>query len=114
MCNVPPKFYRVCRLCLSCPEEKTDGEDAADRLRRIFDGERTPEREDIPRKIMTCLSITVGDSRGSRFAINLKFALSSSPATAAPFFCSATISSVGHGPRPPSSQLRSITAFYFG
>lgn len=55
MCNAPPKFYQLCRLCLSCPRE-TD--DSGDSPREIFE---EPERN-IPNKIMTCLSIMVGDS----------------------------------------------------
>ncbi|XP_060522369.1 uncharacterized protein LOC132699587 [Cylas formicarius] len=48
MSNVPPKFYRLCRLCLS--------EDKSESL-SIFDKEGTVR--DIPRKILTCLSILI-------------------------------------------------------
>ncbi|XP_019881580.1 uncharacterized protein LOC109609350 isoform X3 [Aethina tumida] len=46
MCNVPPKFYQLCRLCLA-------GDN--DALFMFGDG----GGQDIPRRIMTCLSITV-------------------------------------------------------
>lgn len=57
MCNVPPKFYQVCRLCLSCPEERTDNDVSS---LSIFD--KNTVDKNIPTKIMTCLSILVGDS----------------------------------------------------
>lgn len=47
MCNVPPKFYQLCRLCLS--------EDAE--AQSLFDN--TASERNVPRKIMTCLSIMV-------------------------------------------------------
>ncbi|KAJ3647142.1 hypothetical protein Zmor_024676 [Zophobas morio] len=50
MCNVPPKFYQLCRLCLSVDKEPLP----------IFD-DGSP-RTDLPTKIMTCLSILVRDS----------------------------------------------------
>ncbi|XP_019764087.1 uncharacterized protein LOC109540239 isoform X2 [Dendroctonus ponderosae] len=47
MFNVPPKFYQLCRLCLS--------EDNSERSAlSIFDKDK-----DIPRKILCCLSISV-------------------------------------------------------
>ncbi|KAK9729513.1 Zinc-finger associated domain (zf-AD) [Popillia japonica] len=55
--NVPSKFYNLCRLCLSCPVlEDNQCKDA--KLERIFDD---VEERNIPRKIMTCLSIMVKD-----------------------------------------------------
>lgn len=48
MCNVPPKFYQLCRLCLSIDKENALS---------IFD--KTAVERNIPRKIMTCLSILV-------------------------------------------------------
>ncbi|GJQ82225.1 GATAd [Trypoxylus dichotomus] len=52
--DVPTKFYNLCRLCLSCPIE----EDCVDaKLEKIFDD----AERNIPRKIMTCLSIMVKD-----------------------------------------------------
>lgn len=76
MCNVPPKFYQVCRLCLSYPKQQrndnNNGDDHQDGdgdnnsgsfndvSLSIFD-KKTVDRN-IPRKIMTCLSILVGDS----------------------------------------------------
>lgn len=84
MCNVPPKFYQVCRLCLSCPslststtntQENTDDETQTDSAaadvdkkvinKSIFDKDDTDykwQKRNIPFKIMTCLSILVGDS----------------------------------------------------
>ncbi|XP_063903899.1 uncharacterized protein LOC135123301 isoform X2 [Zophobas morio] len=50
MCNVPPKFYQLCRLCLSVDKEPLP----------IFD-DGSP-RTDLPTKIMTCLSILVANS----------------------------------------------------
>lgn len=47
MSNVPPKFYELCRLCLSCSGMKLS----------IFDDEGT--QRNYPLKIMTCLSILV-------------------------------------------------------
>lgn len=47
MPNVPPKFYELCRLCLSCSGMKLS----------IFDDEGT--QRNYPLKIMTCLSILV-------------------------------------------------------
>lgn len=47
MCNIPPKFYELCRLCLSCDGVKSS----------IFDDEGT--QRNFPLKIMTCLSILV-------------------------------------------------------
>ncbi|XP_069692378.1 uncharacterized protein [Periplaneta americana] len=49
MCNIPPKFYELCRLCLSCDGVKSS----------IFDDEGT--QRNYPLKIMTCLSILVSD-----------------------------------------------------
>ncbi|PSN57201.1 hypothetical protein C0J52_01469 [Blattella germanica] len=49
MCNIPPKFYELCRLCLSCDGVKSS----------IFDDEGT--QHNYPLKIMTCLSILVSD-----------------------------------------------------
>jgi len=49
MCNIPPKFYELCRLCLSCDGVKSS----------IFDDEGT--QRNFPLKIMTCLSILVSD-----------------------------------------------------
>ncbi|KAL3272448.1 hypothetical protein HHI36_013928 [Cryptolaemus montrouzieri] len=49
MCNVPPKFYQLCRLCLSDDAE----------VLSLFDN--TASERNIPRKIMTCLSIMVSD-----------------------------------------------------
>lgn len=49
MCNLPPKFYELCRLCLSCDGIKSS----------IFDDEGT--QRNFPLKIMTCLSILVSD-----------------------------------------------------
>lgn len=49
MCNVPPKFYQLCRLCLS--------EDAE--AQSLFDN--TASERNVPTKIMTCLSIMVSD-----------------------------------------------------
>lgn len=67
MCNVPPKFYQVCRLCLSCPTDDSqcaaDKEDVKNVNLSIFDTDITEsETRNIPHKIMTCLSILVGDS----------------------------------------------------
>lgn len=62
MCNVPPKFYQVCRLCLSCPNGECADRDIN---LSIFDegvGDNRMENPTIPHKIMTCLSILVGDS----------------------------------------------------
>lgn len=62
MCNVPPKFYKVCRLCLSCPNEECDVNLS------IFDEDSRDEKSENPsisHKIMTCLSILVGDSHYS-------------------------------------------------
>ncbi|XP_018566390.1 uncharacterized protein LOC108907268 isoform X2 [Anoplophora glabripennis] len=50
MCNVPPKFYQLCRLCLSFDKEN---------VLSIFD--KAAVDRNIPRKIMTCLSILVSD-----------------------------------------------------
>lgn len=61
MCNVPPKFYRLCRLCLSSSSAVDGGDgDINDPLSIFADAERN-----IPTKIMTCLSIMVGDSSSS-------------------------------------------------
>lgn len=60
MCNVPPKFYQVCRLCLSYPERKDN-----DVSLSIFD--KNTMDKNIPSKIMTCLSILVGDSYHDKF-----------------------------------------------
>ncbi|XP_067005116.2 uncharacterized protein [Anabrus simplex] len=49
MCNIPPKFYELCRLCLSCDGVKSS----------IFDDDGT--RRNFPLKIMTCLSILVSE-----------------------------------------------------
>ncbi|XP_049854187.1 uncharacterized protein LOC126335212 isoform X3 [Schistocerca gregaria] len=49
MCNLPPKFYELCRLCLSCDGVKSS----------IFDDEGT--QRNFPLKIMTCLSLLVSD-----------------------------------------------------
>lgn len=49
MCNIPPKFYELCRLCLSCDGVKSS----------IFDDEGT--QRNFPLKIMTCLSILVSE-----------------------------------------------------
>ncbi|KAF2903400.1 hypothetical protein ILUMI_02778 [Ignelater luminosus] len=54
MCNVPPKFYQVCRLCLSCPE-------SADRDINLSIFENDNADRKIPAKIMTCLSILVSE-----------------------------------------------------
>ncbi|KAF5271226.1 hypothetical protein FQA39_LY08233 [Lamprigera yunnana] len=54
MCNVPPKFYQVCRLCLSCPEITDRGINLS-----IF--ENGIADRNIPTKIMTCLSILVSE-----------------------------------------------------
>lgn len=84
MCNVPPKFYQVCRLCLSCPslststtntQENTDDETQTDSAaadvdkkvinKSIFDKDDTDykwQKRNIPFKIMTCLSILVCES----------------------------------------------------
>lgn len=48
MSNVPPKFYQLCRLCLSIDKENAVS---------IFD--KTAMEINIPRKIMTCLAILV-------------------------------------------------------
>lgn len=47
MSNVPPKFYQLCRLCLSCDNNKSS-------TLSIFDNDK-----DIPRKILHCLSILI-------------------------------------------------------
>jgi hypothetical protein len=57
MCNIPPKFYELCRLCLSCDGVKSS----------IFDDEGT--QRNFPLKIMTCLSILVGEL-GHYFIMN--------------------------------------------
>ncbi|KAK5640719.1 hypothetical protein RI129_009266 [Pyrocoelia pectoralis] len=54
MCNVPPKFYQVCRLCLSCPE-------STDRDINLSIFENDIADRNIPTKIMTCLSILVSE-----------------------------------------------------
>lgn len=54
MCNVPPKFYQVCRLCLSRPESTDRGINLS-----IFENDIADRN--IPTKIMTCLSILVSD-----------------------------------------------------
>ncbi|KAK4874934.1 hypothetical protein RN001_014294 [Aquatica leii] len=54
MCNVPPKFYQVCRLCLSCPEN-------TDRSINLSIFENDISDRNIPTKIMTCLSILVSE-----------------------------------------------------
>jgi hypothetical protein len=51
MCNVPPKFYQLCRLCLSIDK---------DAALSIFDD--VGAQNNLPTKIMTCLSILVRDS----------------------------------------------------
>lgn len=72
MCNVPPKFYQVCRLCLSssptsnhqqqnnknCDNLKIINNDnnKNDKI-HIFD--ETNKSRNISFKIMTCLSILV-------------------------------------------------------
>lgn len=48
MCNVPPKFYQLCRLCLSIDKENA-----------VFIFDKAATERNIPRKIMTCLSILV-------------------------------------------------------
>lgn len=50
MCNVPPKFYQLCRLCLSDDAE----------VLSMFDNNTASDRS-IPRKIMTCLEIMVSE-----------------------------------------------------
>lgn len=62
MCNVPPKFYQVCRLCLSCPNGECVNRDVNLSIFNEGPGEDKLENPTIPRKIMTCLSILVGDS----------------------------------------------------
>ncbi|XP_039289744.1 uncharacterized protein LOC111062578 isoform X2 [Nilaparvata lugens] len=47
MCSVPPKFYELCRLCLSCEGAKVS----------IFDDSGT--QRNFPMKISACLSILV-------------------------------------------------------
>ncbi|XP_017769920.1 PREDICTED: uncharacterized protein LOC108557777 isoform X2 [Nicrophorus vespilloides] len=47
MCSVPPKFYQLCRICLSLPND---------------DGNTSTFDKELSRKIMTCLSIVVTDS----------------------------------------------------
>lgn len=62
MCNVPPKFYQVCRLCLSCPNSQCTDRNVN---LSIFENDVehcSKENTSIPHKIMTCLSILVGDS----------------------------------------------------
>ncbi|XP_063240896.1 uncharacterized protein LOC134541403 [Bacillus rossius redtenbacheri] len=49
MCGVSPKFYELCRLCLSCDGVKSS----------IFDDEGI--QRNFPLKIMTCLSILVSE-----------------------------------------------------
>lgn len=51
MCNVPPKFYQVCRLCLSFSDQSENVSLS------VLDKESNPYS--ISRKIMTCLSIVV-------------------------------------------------------
>jgi hypothetical protein len=51
MCNVPPKFYQLCRLCLSIDK---------DAALSIFDD--VGAQNNLPTKIMTCLSILVANS----------------------------------------------------
>lgn len=46
MCNVPPKFYQLCRLCLSIDKDGVG----------IFEDAGA---HGLPTKIMTCLSILV-------------------------------------------------------
>lgn len=89
MCNVPPKFYQLCRLCLSI-----DKKDAA---LSIFDD--VGNENNIPTKIMTCLSILASDSlfdnlRQGRFrhflllTLSIYLRLQSRPGTAASRFIS--------------------------
>ncbi|RZF39008.1 hypothetical protein LSTR_LSTR014725 [Laodelphax striatellus] len=49
MCTVPPKFYELCRLCLSCEGAKVS----------IFDDPGS--QRNFPMKIRTCLSILVSE-----------------------------------------------------
>ncbi|XP_057670556.1 uncharacterized protein LOC130902427 isoform X1 [Diorhabda carinulata] len=48
MCNVPPKFYQLCRLCLSHDKDNA-----------LFIFDKAAMERNILKKIMTCLSILV-------------------------------------------------------
>ncbi|XP_028129476.1 uncharacterized protein LOC114325577 isoform X1 [Diabrotica virgifera virgifera] len=50
MCNVPPKFYQLCRLCLSHDKDNA-----------LFIFDKAAMERNILKKIMTCLSILVSE-----------------------------------------------------
>ncbi|XP_074040849.1 uncharacterized protein isoform X1 [Leptinotarsa decemlineata] len=51
MCNVPPKFYHLCRLCLSQDKENA-----------LFMFDKAAADNNIAKKVMTCLSILVSEN----------------------------------------------------
>ncbi|CAG9864031.1 unnamed protein product [Phyllotreta striolata] len=50
MCNVPPKFYQLCRLCLSHDKDNA-----------LFIFDKAALEKNILKKIMTCLSILISE-----------------------------------------------------